>query len=36
MPQEILSREEGCSPPRIEKSSKDLDEEEVVSVIEIF
>jgi hypothetical protein len=36
MPQEIQSKDECCSPPRIEESSKDLEEEEVVSVIEIF
>jgi len=36
MPQEIQSKDECCSPPRIEESSKDLEEEHVVSVIEIF
>lgn len=36
MPQEIQSKDECCSPPRIEESSKDLKEEHVVSVIEIF
>jgi hypothetical protein len=29
-------RYKGYSPPRIEESSRDLDEEKVVSVIEIF